>query len=85
MAVGVNTCLRRFGCSTFPHTHLRSLASPDKAKARWGWHGMACFNRVCLCLIIPVSILRPFTPKSDPSNSLCTYVLVMEQLKLIEQ
>ena len=60
MAVGVTTCLRGSGCSTFPHTHTRSLAKPSQAKPsqakpsqakpsqaklRHGWHGMACFGR----------------------------------------
>ena len=65
MAVGVNTCLRGCGCSTFPHTGVRSLASPRQDKARRGWHGMAWFGRVCLCLINGVSFWRPFAPKSE--------------------
>ena len=34
MASGVDTCLRGFGCSTFPHTRvLACLASPSQGKA----------------------------------------------------
>ena len=63
MGVGVNTCLRASGCSTFPHTCARSLASAHQAKPRHDWHGMAWFGQVCLCLIILVPFWRPFTPK----------------------
>ena len=36
MAVRVNTCLRGFGCNTFPHTCTHSLASPSQAKPSQG-------------------------------------------------
>ena len=32
--MGVNTCLRGCGCSTFPHARAHSLASPCQGKAR---------------------------------------------------
>ena len=51
IAVGVATGLRGCGCSTPPHTHVRSLASPRQGKAwhGWhGWHGLAWFGRVCV-------------------------------------
>ena len=76
MAVGVNTCVRGCVCSTFPHTHVRSLTSPSQAKARHGWHSMAWFGRVCLCRIICVSFWRPFTPKSEPNTPIKLFVHV---------
>ena len=71
MAMG--TCLRGFGCSTFPHTHAHLLASPIRTRAGHGWHGMAWFGRVCLCLIMCVSFCGPCP--TYPSNILCTHVL----------
>ena len=37
MARGIGTCVKGVGCSTFPHTRARSLASPCQGKARHGW------------------------------------------------
>ena len=49
-----------------PHTHaLARLAKPSQAKPSHGWHGMAWFGRVCVCLIMCVSFWKPFTPKTD--------------------
>ena len=87
MAVGVNTCPRGCGCSTFPRTRARSLASPQQAKARHDWHSKAWFGRVCLCLIICVSFWRPFPPKSelDIPVKLSVHVCVGHGLIMVDQ
>ena len=64
MAVGVTTCLRGCGCSTFPHTPARSLTSPSQAKpsqakAGMAWHGLGG----CGCALPSTSGRRPkYTP-----------------------
>ena len=65
MALGVNTCLRGFGCRTFPQTYMPSLASPHQAKARQGCHGMAWLGGLYFSLIIYLSFWRPFTRKKE--------------------
>ena len=57
MGVLVSACLGRFGCSTLLHTHtrarahVRSLALPHQAKARYGWHSMAWFGMPHICCL----------------------------------